>query len=562
MAPRSLAQYETNLGFVMLEELSVKNLGILGQASIDIPSGFVVVTGETGAGKTLLLGALRLLAGENASRSGVGPQGDELSVTGRFLIDGVDVVVQRKVTTKGKSRAYLDGEIAAAGDLRRKIGERVEVVAQHDGFRLGSPTGARTFLDDALDPVQRSTLGTYAQKYATWRGLISTRAAIGEDLRSLEREHEMVAFQAQEIAAAGFSIGDDADLQIRVERLRNREEISELLNGIDIALNADQGAVSALADAGSLVRRLVKLDVSVAGMMRQVADIEESLAVLAGEIARHSADDVGDGDMLESVEMRIALLSNLRRKYGDSLEDVLAFGKQASMRRDELGEFIERSGTLDDEIEGALSDVGAAAADLTNVRIARAQQLAEATVGHLTALGFTDPSVAFTITSLPPAAHGADRVVLEFASHSSLTPSPIQKVASGGELSRLVLALRLAAGIESAAVVAFDEIDAGIGGLTARAMGSRLQELASGRQVFCVTHLPQVAAYADGHIFVERDGTVATARVLSPQERVDEIARMLSGMPESESGIRHAEELLASSVRSGVAQESAMLRSS
>ncbi len=533
----------------MLEELSVRNLGILQSASVHVPGGLVVVTGETGTGKTLLVGALGLLAGENASRGSVGPDGDELSVAGRFVIDGVDVVVQRKVTTKGRSRAYLGGDISAARELGRTIGSRVDIVAQHEGFRLASATGALGFLDSTLPGEGQDARTAYAGAYRGWRALVSEREELGDDTRALERERDMVVFQAEEIAAAGFSIGDDADLQIRVDRLRNSEEIAGLFGAVDGFMHGEPGAVDLLSQATAAVTKLARLDTSAEPLVGQIEEAQTLVGEFAAELTRRAMDESEGDESLAVVEDRVALLGQLRRKYGDSLEDVLAFGKQATSRAAEITALMERSETLDDEIEAAFRDVVAAGTELSRLRRARAQEVTSGATAHLSELGFESPVVGFEIIEVPPTATGTDRVSLHFASHDSLTPEPIGRIASGGELSRLVLALRLAAGIDAADIVAFDEIDAGVGGTTARAMGARLQELAVGRQVFCVTHLPQVAAFADGHIVVEREGAVATARLLDEDERVDEIARMLSGLPDSASGHSHAAELLMSSQR-------------
>jgi DNA repair protein RecN (Recombination protein N) len=533
----------------MLEELSVRNLGILQSASFDVPGGLVVVTGETGTGKTLLMGALRLLAGENASRGAVGPGSDELTVSGRFVIDEVDVVVQRNVTTKGRSRAYLRGDISTASDLSRTIGTRVDIVAQHEGFRLATASGALTFLDGTLSAAASGTRRVYQQIYDTWRGLVDERERMGDDTRALEREREMAVFQAEEIAEAGFTVGEDADLQVRVDRLRNREEIADLLGAIDGVIQGDPGVVSLLGEAAKAVARLSRIDPSASPLVVQIEEAETLVSDFAATVTRRAIDDAEADEALSVVEARIALLGHLRRKYGDSLEDILAFGKQAAARAGEIADLISRSATLDDDIAEAFAAVEVAARDLSEARTARAEEISASATQHLSDLGFEEPVVRFAITEIPPTAMGADRVSLLFASHSSLTPAPISKIASGGELSRLVLALRLAAGIDAAEIVAFDEIDAGVGGSTAREMGARLQELASDRQVFCVTHLPQVAAFADAHIVVEREGAVATARVLSDDERVDAIAQMLSGLPESQSGHSHAAELLSSSQR-------------
>lgn len=238
------------------------------------------------------------------------------------------------------------------------------------------------------------------------------------------------------------------------------------------------------------------------------------------------------------------MLADLRRKYGDDLDSVLAFGADAARRADELEALLVDAGDLEAAHGDAVAAVGSVGAALRKARAKAADRLAKGAVAHLIDLGFAAPVVEFRIDRADPGPNGVDRIVLEFSSDASLAAKPAAKIASGGELSRLALALRLAAGIEDATVIAFDEIDAGTGGATALAMGKKLATLSVGRQVFCVTHLPQVAAFADQHFIVQREGTTATVTAVDGEARVEELSRMLAGLPESERGREHAAELL------------------
>jgi DNA repair protein RecN (Recombination protein N) len=244
------------------------------------------------------------------------------------------------------------------------------------------------------------------------------------------------------------------------------------------------------------------------------------------------------------VEGRLARLGDLRRKYGDTLDEILNFGEQAAARAVELDGLLRRAGELEAEEQTALLEADAAGEDLRAAREQAGARLATSAVGHLRDLGFSDPVVGLDVHPADLSTSGADRITLAFASDAALLPGPVSRVASGGELSRLVLALRLAAGAEDADVVAFDEIDAGIGGTTALAMGRKLAALAASRQVLCVTHLPQVAAFADRHFVVTRNGNRASVRTVAGEERVEELSRMLAGLPGSDKGRDHAAELL------------------
>jgi DNA repair protein RecN (Recombination protein N) len=528
----------------MLDELSVTNLAILAEAHLEPGPGLVVVTGETGTGKTLLLGALRLLLGETSSKDQVGPAGDETTVEARFMFNDRERIAARRLSISGRSRAYLDGSMVPAAALSEHIAGSVEIVGQHDHLALAGASGLRRLVDGALDADGKGALAAYAE---AWEVLVECRQQLellGGDLRALERELDMVRFQADEIAEAGFAAGDDVVLAADAERLRNREALVEGLAAAAEALGED-GAGAALDQAAAHLRRVARHDPSLQPLAEQAVE----LAVLAGELATAAESaaepSMGDGDALDAVEQRLAALGDLKRKYGASLDDVLEFGDTAARRAAELTSMLDRAEGADAALAAAEGEVAARGAALLAARGRAARKLAKRAIGHLTSLGFDDPVVHFDLVSALPGPGGADRVTLAFASDRALTPGPVAKTASGGELSRLVLALRLAAGVADADVIAFDEIDAGVGGSTALAMGKKLADLAVGRQVFCVTHLPQVAAFADSHYVVDRTGTTAAVRRVDGDDRVQEISRMLAGLAGSEKGRDHAAELLA-----------------
>jgi DNA repair protein RecN (Recombination protein N) len=241
----------------------------------------------------------------------------------------------------------------------------------------------------------------------------------------------------------------------------------------------------------------------------------------------------------------MAVIGDLRRKYGDTLSHVIGFGREVAARAETLESLLDRADSLTGEIEEARKRLAGNGEALTAARRRAAKSLAETAAGHLSELGFTEPLVRVLLEPASPGPGGCDRVSLRFASDAALEPGPVGRIASGGELSRLVLAINLAAGVADVPIVAFDEIDAGIGGSTALAMGRKLAALAGGRQVLVVTHLPQVAAFADSHFVVERTDTRARVRRVEGRERLAELTRMLGGLPDSERGQSHAAELLA-----------------
>ncbi len=536
----------------MLDELLVENLGLIASARVEPGPGLVAVTGETGAGKTLLLGALRLLRGDTARSDRIGPAGVEARVEGRFLTGAEEIVVARRVK-EGRSRAYLDGSMVPLRVLEERLHGVVEIVAQHEHIALGREAAVRPIVDGALDAAGKGTLAAYGAAWERWQGLRSDMAALGGDRRALERELDLARHQAREIAAAGIIPGEDRALAEEVERLRHAQEIAEALGAAHAALSDDDGVADAIGLVVAGLRRAAGFDPSLSDLASRAAAVAEEGADLAAEL-RHRADDLEDDPAaLEAAQQRLAVLGDLRRKYGDTLEDVGAFGEAARQRAEAIAGLLERADSLAQEAAAAEAATATLGADLAAARRRAGERLAATAEAHLRELGFRSPVLRVTVSPAAASRNGADRVELLFASDEALEPAPVARVASGGELSRLVLAVHLAAGVGEAPVVAFDEIDAGIGGATALAMGEKLAALAVGRQVLVVTHLPQVAAFADTHLVVDREGSRASVRRVEGDERLEELTRMLGGLPASERGRDHAAELVeaATARRSG-----------
>ncbi len=529
----------------MLEELHVANLGLLEDARFEPGPGLIVVTGETGAGKTMLIGALQLLGGGAARRERVGPGGDELLVEGRFATAAGERVAARRVTREGRSKAYEDGAMVTAARLAEQFGPLLEIVAQHDALTLARPAGVLDLIDAGLSSTGRGRLHDYLRAWEELGRLRAEQRELGGDRRALERELDAARLQAEEIADAALVPDEAIDLAIRADRLRNAEALTAGLTAAHRALGDDDGAIDRLGNVIAELRRLVAIDGSLDGLHAQAVAASDLLGELSTELAGVAADLDHDPAALESVEERIRLINDLRRKYGETVADVVRFGEDAEGRAGEIQRRLSSAETLDGDIMKATAVVAEAAAELHKARRRRAKALAAAAAGHLRDLGMKDPLIELTVEQIPPGPRGADRAVLTFASDRSLPAGPVNRIASGGELSRLVLSLRLAGGAGDVPVVAFDEIDAGVGGATALAMGEKLARLAAGRQVLCVSHLPQIAAFAAAHFVVERTGSTAVVHQVTGAARAREIARMLSGLGETSAGMDHAEELLA-----------------
>jgi DNA repair protein RecN (Recombination protein N) len=526
----------------VIDELAVRNLGVIESARLEPGAALTVVTGETGTGKTLLLGALRLLLGGDTRPELVGPFEEEAVVEGRFVdAEGVEVGAGRRLPREGRSRAYLDGTIASARALDQRVAGLVDIVGQNDQLSLTRPGEARALVDRALDGKGRRAQADYR---GAWSALIAARAArdqLGGDRPALGRELDLVRFQSDEIASAGLVAGDDIELEAVAGRLRHADEISGHLGSALASLDTGR---EALGEAVASLRQAARRD----GALDTLAESLSTTADAAGDLAHDvalAADNVArDPERLEMVESQLDRLGELRRKYGRTIDDILAFGEATSRRRDELESLLGKADVIDEEVTAAEQAVSRAAEVLSEARGRAGEHLAGEAAEHLRDLGFSDPVIRIGIESVEPGPSGADSVTILFASDSRLAPGPVATVASGGELSRLVLALRLAGGRGEVETLVFDEVDAGIGGSTALALGRKLADLAGERQVLCVTHLPQVAAFADRHYVVSRRGTTATVARVDGEGRVTELSRMLAGLPESDRGRDAAEELL------------------
>ncbi|MDH4307653.1 MAG: AAA family ATPase [Acidimicrobiia bacterium] len=526
----------------MLDELIVHNLGIIDHARLEPGAGFTVITGETGAGKTLLLGALRLLLGESARGELIGPHADEAAAEGRFLTrEKREIAAGRRLTRSGRSRAYLDGSVASAGALDAATDGLVEIVGQHDQLAITKPAEVRALIDSLLDEDGAAVLSEYRHAWAAYNTLLADQTRLGGDRHSLERERDLANHQASEIAAAAITDDDFDGLEVRLGRLRNAETLR-----LHLAAGADSLDVARdrLGSTVTEVRKATAVDPTLGDLLAELGSAEAQLGDIAAQLSRNVSELDFDGEELEQAEQRAHQLSDLKRKYGPSLADVAAFGTEMEQRSHHLAGLLARADSLGTEIaqtEGELARLGGR---LRTARDQAARTLADRARAILTELGFTDPVLAPRIEEAPPGPSGADRAQLLFASDARMNPGEISKVASGGELSRLILALRLAGGAGDTETLVFDEVDAGVGGATALAVGRKLATLASGSQVLCVTHLPQVAAFADTHYVIERDATTASLRRVDGAERLEELSRMLAGLPDSERGREAAEELI------------------
>ncbi len=523
----------------MLVELRVRDLGVIESVGIDLGAGMTALTGETGTGKTLLVEALELLVGGRADPALVRPGATEALVEGRFLLDDEEVILARSVPAQGRSRAWVDGRMAPVAVLAEAGSRLVDLHGQHAHQSLLDPAAQRRALDE-YGGVDTAPL---AAARAEWRMRRAELDQLGGDERARARESDLLRYQIGEIDAAKLaSASEDDDLDAEEERLAeasaHRDAATRALDALD-AGERSPGVVDLLGTASASLAGRIPL----APLAERVAALQADAADVASELRRVAETWEDDPVRLEEVRARRQLLRDLSRKYGDGPAGVLEYAAEARRRLDELDSVDARAAALADDIRRAEADVRAEEATVGAARRAAAPRLAKAVEARMRTLAMPKARLEVAVGDDDP----GDEVTFLVGVNPGEPVLPLAKVASGGELARAMLALRLVLSAAPPTMV-FDEVDAGVGGEAAVAVGRALAELAQTQQVLVVTHLAQVAAFASRQYGVQKEvagrRTVARAAVLDGDDRVVELARMLSGRPGSETARRHAEELL------------------
>lgn len=548
----------------MWQSLRLASLGVIEEAELDLGPGFTVITGETGAGKTMVVTALGLLRGERADsalvRRGADRARIEASVVATPEVAALveeaggqvddDLVLARVLTSQGRSRALAGGSTVSAGLLSRLADSLVAVHGQSDQQRLVRPQEQRGALDRYAGAEVSDLLAQYQPDYERLRELRARlhdlRTHAGERLQRLD----LLRHGLDEIDAVDPQPGEDEELVQRENRLAHAEALAAAAAGASVALSEDEhSAAAALAAAKSVVDPVAGNDPRLEALAERLRRAAIDLTDIASELAAYAADVDLDPAGLATVQERRAALTALQRRYGPGLDDVIAWAERARAEVLELDlddTAIER---LESEADAARDRVVELAGRLTQARTRAAEQLAEEVGRELADLALPSARLEVRVVPGDPGPHGADDVEIWFAANSGAEPRPLARAASGGELSRLMLAIEVVlAGRDPVPTLVFDEVDAGIGGRTAVEVGRRLARLAQHAQVIAVTHLPQVAAFADSHFVVSKsdDGTVTSSSVLRLEHdsRVDELARMLAGLDDSAAAQEHARELL------------------
>ena len=545
-----------------LRELTVENLAVVEHVRLELEPGFTVLTGETGAGKSLVVDAVALVLGARASADQVRTGADAARVDAVFdevprepdapldeLIepDDATAIVRREIGADGRSMARVNDRAVTVGGLAT-LGARLgEIHGQHDQQRLTEPARQRALLDGY--GALRDEVAAVAEAHRAWRSTVAAAAELLTDEHELARRVELLRHQADEITAAAPAPGEDVHLETQLRAAQHAEAISLAASSAVEALREDGGALDRLAAVERGLLSAAPHDERFAALTDRAASLGAELTELAREIADAAESVDLDPAARAAAEERLALLYDLRRKYGDSLEAVVAFGDAAAA---ELARLEDQEGARERLRAREVRDratLEAAAATLTARRRETATRLAEAVNAELPALGLPANAFGVEVASVEIGPAGADGITFTFEPNPGEPARPLARITSGGEASRLSLALKVVlATADETPLLVFDEIDAGVGGRNAAAVGDRLKRLSAFHQVVCVTHLPQVAAYADAHIVVGKRvvgaRTTTEVRRLAGDERAHELAAMLAGTDAGDEALAAAEALL------------------
>lgn len=556
----------------MIEEIRIRGLGVIDESVLELSDGFTVITGETGAGKTMLVTALGLLLGNRADTGAVRtgapsarvegairlPQDEAASAAilatvteaGGEVEDDV-LLLGRQVTPESRSRAFVGGASVPVGVLSDLADRMVAVHGQSDQHRL---LRAETQLA-ALDEFGGTDLGAVRARYTdTFRALRAAERELSQaraQARDRAREAELLRLGLAEIEKVSPSVGEDVELRAEEDRLAHADSLRLAADTASGALSADEGpdALGALAVARRALDGVREHDSQAAVLADRIAEVGYLVSDVASDVASYATGIEVDPLRLGAVAQRRADLATLTRAYGETLAEVLAWAEESSQRLLELDQTETRIAELEAEVDRLQGEVTAGARQLSGLRRDAAGALGVAVTEEIRALSMPHAELVVAVRDTDLHDSGADEVEFLLAANAGLEPRPLNRGASGGELSRVMLGLEVVlANTRTVPTFVFDEVDAGVGGRAAVEIGRRLAMLSRSAQVLVVTHLPQVAAFADQHVVVRKSaaGSVTTSDVttLDDAERVIELSRMLAGQDESHSAQAHARELL------------------
>ena len=543
----------------MLYSLSVSNYILIGSLETSFPEGLIIITGETGAGKSILLGALALVLGAKADASMVGPQGENCVVEAEFSLDepvrgilaandlpceGDRLVIRRVVGKSGRSRSFVGDEPIPVGVLQELSARLVDIHSQHQTLQLGDSR----FRMEALD-LYAGCAGLKASCGAAWSRVLSLRRTL-EELRSrriqAQKDREYNEALWEKLSQAGLRDGELEELEAEQKQLAHAEEIKELLCNAEALFSSEMAAPALqVREAQKLLEKAARFIPSLEELVQRLESTRLELEDISAEVESLNSRTEASPARLEQVEERLSLLYGLLHKHGaDSLRELIE-------ERDRLEALVQDAVTLSDEEASAQKELALAekqhlqlAGELHGKRQEAAGPFAQAIQTQLRALELDHAVFQVSLEATEPGADGMDSVQFLFSS-TGRTPGDVVKWASGGELSRIMLSLKaMMARYRQMPTLVFDEIDTGVSGSAADKMGSLVCSMGADMQVFAITHLPQVAAKGHAHYLVSKQQDVTSVRCLGPEERVQEIARMLSGSTITPAAIANARALL------------------
>jgi DNA repair protein RecN (Recombination protein N) len=559
----------------MLTTLRIKNLALVADLTLELQPGYNVITGETGAGKSMLIGALNLVLGERADRSLIRGGSETCSVEAVFDVSTVraplarfleenglepcedsQLVLKRTFTAAGTNRQFVNGSPTPLANLAR-IGEwLVDIHGPHEHQSLLHPLRQLLILDafGALDP-ERQAFGELVRRHAALQG---EKASLIVDEKTYAQQLDLLRFQTREISAARLKPDEDQQLAEDYQRASNGAKLIQLCQtALDVLSESDTALLTEAGIIGRTLQELHRIDPSAAPMLELHEQAVATLGELQTEISRYAGKVDVDPERLAELEERLNLVQSLKRKYGATLAEVIAFGEEAGRKLQSLEQRDVELARLNSEITKLEGEIWRAGQALSARRRKLVPQIGKAVAKQLGDLGFKQSKFDVAVTTLDQAAYdrnpssithqGLDTVEFQFAPNPGEPPRPLRAIASSGELARVMLALKtVLAAEDEIPVLVFDEVDANVGGETANAVGEKMRQISRNRQVLCITHLPQVAAPASAHYVatkhVQSGRTVSEITLLDKEKRVTELARMLGG--QSEAARKHAEAML------------------
>ena len=553
----------------MISELRIADLGVIKDATIRLHAGLTVVTGETGAGKTMVVSGLGLLLGARADPRSVRRESDRARVEGRFKIensellervhevggelDDDELIVARHVTAAGRSRAYLGGAQVPAGVCAELTAELVRIYGQAEQERLTEAERQRQLLDRFAGAAVLEPLARYSDLWSEDRAARAELGQLRAEAQRRAREIDLLRFGLEEIERIQPSPGEDVALAAEAIRLQSADDLRESAqSAVHAVAGPDDeagGALAMLYAARKAFDSAVSQDLAAAPLGGRLAEASYQLTDLTADLVRYLEGLDSQPGRLEQIAERRAQLSTLTRKYGTTCDEVLQWAAESAVRLTQLEQSDERIALLDERLEGLSTELKSLAAQISAARRSAAARFSESVQFELAALAMPHARLSFAVATAELGPAGADRVDLMFSANPGSELRSLGRGASGGELSRVRLALEVVLAADRDAVtLVFDEIDAGVGGKVAVEVGRRLARLSQHTQVIVVTHLAQVAAFADRHYVVVKsdDGQVTTSGVVqvADEDRAVELARMMAGLETTESALAHASELV------------------